>query len=67
MEESKAIMSNIEETIKGLEEFRDTLHEMNDRYEEQLISDALNIIKEYRHEKERNPVIVCPYCGRRVK
>ena len=30
-------------------------------------SDALEILMEYQKEKERNPVIVCPHCGGRVK
>jgi len=39
-----------------------------------LMSDALHLIeeqhkllKEMKNETERNPVIVCPHCGKRVK
>ena len=31
-----------------------------------LVKDAIALLKEYQHEKERKPVIVCPHCGKRV-
>ena len=34
---------------------------------EQLLHDALNLLIEWKKEQERNPVIVCPNCGKRVK
>ena len=32
-----------------------------------LALDVLNLLQEVQKEKERNPVIVCPHCGKRVK
>lgn len=32
-----------------------------------LARDAHALLKEYQNEKKRNPVIVCPHCGKRVK
>lgn len=32
-----------------------------------LIHETIKLLKELKAEKERNPVIVCPHCGRRVK
>ena len=32
-----------------------------------LAYDALALLKEQENEKKRNPVIVCPHCGKRVK
>ena len=32
-----------------------------------LINDALELLKERQKELQRNPVIVCPHCGKRVK
>lgn len=29
--------------------------------------DALSMLKEQKNEKKRNPVIICPHCGKRVK
>lgn len=31
------------------------------------IDDALALLNEQENEKKRNPVIVCPHCGKRVK
>ena len=31
------------------------------------IDDAIALLKEMKNETERNPVIVCPHCGKRVK
>jgi hypothetical protein len=32
-----------------------------------LNRDALAMLKEQENASKRNPVIVCPYCGKRVK
>lgn len=32
-----------------------------------LNADALALLKEQENESKRNPVIVCPHCGKRVK
>lgn len=32
-----------------------------------LCSDALALLKEQENAIQRNPVIVCPHCGKRVK
>lgn len=29
--------------------------------------DILELLKEQQKEKERNPVIICPHCGKRIK
>ena len=34
---------------------------------EGLIKDALAMLKEQENASKRNPVIVCPHCGKRVK
>ena len=31
------------------------------------IDDAIAMLQEQENEKKRNPVIVCPHCGKRVK
>lgn len=33
----------------------------------ELLSDIYTLLKEQENEKKRNPVIVCPHCGKRVK
>lgn len=35
--------------------------------QENLKADTLALLKELENEKKRNPVIVCPHCGKRVK
>ena len=32
-----------------------------------VMRDALALLKEQENESKRNPVIVCPHCGKRVK
>lgn len=32
-----------------------------------LALDVINLLKELKNETERNSVIVCPHCGKRVK
>ena len=32
-----------------------------------LHADVLSLLKEQENERKRNPVIVCPHCGKRVK
>ena len=32
-----------------------------------FITELIDLLKEVQKEKERNPVIVCPQCGKRVK
>ena len=32
-----------------------------------LCADALELLKEQENAIQRNPVIVCPHCGKRVK
>jgi hypothetical protein len=33
----------------------------------EFITVLIDLLKEVQKEKERNPVIVCPHCGKRVK
>ena len=35
--------------------------------EKDLLADALALLKEQENAMKRNPVIVCPHCGKRVK
>jgi hypothetical protein len=35
--------------------------------ENQIQEDALALLKEQENASKRNPVIVCPHCGKRVK
>ena len=73
-------MPDREKVIKGLEicstAHRDGSYHCGDcPYEsdednvcgEKLCADALALLKEQENEKKRNPVIVCPHCGKRVK
>ena len=32
-----------------------------------LALDVINLLKEQENENARNPVIVCPHCGKRIK
>ena len=32
-----------------------------------VLDDALTLLKEHENASKRNPVIVCPHCGKRVK
>ena len=41
--------------------------ESDDICETLLKLDALAMLKEQEEERKRNPVIVCPHCGKRVK
>ena len=75
-------MSDIEKVIKGLESCVKADWEVcmnkvcpyapkgNTNFvccKYKVMADALELLKEYKNEKERNPVIVCPHCGKRVK
>ena len=71
-------MADIEKVIKGLEYCIDRNECWSDKEEcpwinkcrensSSLKTDALELLKEYKNEKERNPVIVCPHCGKRIK
>lgn len=33
----------------------------------EAVQELLSVLKEQENEKKRNPVIVCPHCGKRVK
>ena len=33
----------------------------------EIIRDALAMLKEQENASKRNPVIVCPHCGKRIK
>ena len=49
---------------------RDCSHYKNGEYldcREELLTDALSLLKEQENASKRNPVIVCPHCGKRVK
>ena len=65
-------MAELEKVIKGLdcEEFRkcaECPYVKFGKCNVLLIRDVRELLKEYKNEKERNPVIVCPHCGKRVK
>lgn len=71
-------MPDIEKVIKGLE---CCLKESDHLYSnpcngcpyegqeciDRMKADALNLLKEQKNASKRNPVIVCPHCGKRVK
>ena len=65
-------MPDMEKVIKGVHDARRYLEDREwvDKsvgvYIDAL-NDDLELLKEYKNERERNPVIVCPHCGKRVK
>ena len=70
-------MPDREKVIKGLGIVSRMLNEMGRWNEMDIVDDALALLKEQENalallkEQEnaskRNPVIVCPHCGKRVK
>lgn len=61
---------NSEKVIKELENLQDSIatNRMPDAHKAiGIISDALDLLKEQEKASKRNPVIVCPHCGKRVK
>ena len=66
-------MVDIEKVIKGLECCVDMgcggcpYFKNDPSCQDDKDMEALELLKEYKNEKERNPVIVCPHCGKRVK
>lgn len=61
-----------EKVIKGLHETRRYLEdkEWSDRCASRhidAINDALELLKAIENKNARNPVIICPHCGKRVK
>jgi hypothetical protein len=65
-------MPDREKVIKGLHDARRYLEdkEWSDRGASphiDSINDAIAILKEQENASKRNPVIVCPHCGKRVK
>ena len=54
------------------EDILDYFKDLNDMYNNPNMLDDLShmldkLLEEQQKEKERNPVIVCPHCGKRVK
>ena len=74
-------MADIEKVIKGLpclmgeEIYCETcpysdehgFGSSNGKCKKECASDALDLLKEQEKASKRNPVIVCPHCGKRVK
>lgn len=68
-------MNDREKVIKDLEEYRDrefvkegiTVFDNDPRYRKLIIGNAIALLKEQENASKRNPVIVCPHCGKRVK
>ena len=60
----------ISKVIDGIEETISYLRCHEGTHIERLIQhqyDALDLLKEQEKASKRNPVIVCPHCGKRVK
>ena len=67
-------MSDLDKVVKGMEFCNSTElcskecpYFWNNFCQDDLRADALGLLREYQKEKERNPVVVCPHCGKRVK
>ena len=69
-------MPDREKVIKGLALVREHLWyqaEQNKQYRhyyvelDSMVNDAVAMLKEQENASKRNPVIVCPHCGKRVK
>ena len=63
-------MPDREKVIAWLNEIVNTLDSFTDDSEQevcQLAKDTLALLKEQENASKRNPVIVCPHCGKRVK
>ena len=64
-------MINFEKTLLGIREMimRDTWRDIDvDRpHYQRVLNDAITLLKEQENASKRNPVIVCPHCGKRVK
>ena len=60
-------MPDREKVIKGLGIVSRMLNEMGRWNEMDIVDDALALLKEQENASKRNPVIVCPHCGKRVK
>ena len=61
-----------EKVIKGLEIQLDDLQKYADSDEiltltQEQAKEILALLKEQENASKRNPVIVCPHCGKRVK
>jgi hypothetical protein len=56
-------MADREKVIKGLTELKKYLP--STMWEP--INNALALLKEQENASKRNPVIICPHCGKRVK
>ena len=70
-------MPNLEKVIRDFEEWeKETVEILNYHKDGEWkvgekglrnIRNALSLLKEHENENKRNPVIVCPHCGKRVK
>ena len=68
------MMPDREKVIKGLEQCKEGGSCDGCQFDIQsskciflLHEDALALLKEQKNASKRNPVIVCPHCGKRVK
>ena len=59
-------MNDKELLLERLERLAIVLDELMPQCAE-LVRDTIAILKEQENESKRNPVIVCPHCGKRVK
>lgn len=64
-------MANIdrEKVISEFEDFVKSFSKRNDTYSyyKGLFVSVLAVLQEQENASKRNPVIVCPHCGKRVK
>ena len=65
-EESGDCVMDMEKVIQELEARRNYHRSVGNNISADIEEDAIALLKEYQHEKERKPVIVCPHCGKRV-
>ena len=73
----KSVTMDSDKVIKGLEELSGFLfkeygkayaEEANLYYDRFLaVNVAIDLLKEQKKASERNPVLICPHCGKRVK
>lgn len=56
-----------DKVISEFENFVKSFSKRDDTYYKGLFVSVLALLKEQENASKRNPVIVCPHCGQRVK
>ena len=62
-------MPDREKVIRAFEQYVYNFVELTttDEYNHQILEQVLVLLQEQENASKRNPVIVCPHCGKRVK